>query len=352
MNFARGLITVAVAGALGGSAFAQSISGRFQGSVKMPGGQDSLVVVVDLTKNAKGAWVGAFSMPEIGATDITVDKLTVAQPKVQFQVPVLPGSPSFDGMLSSDGKELRGTFTASGTTSPLTMKRVGDAQIKAAPPNSLLPKEFEGTWHGILDPNNAQIRVLLKLSRAADGTALGIVTNVDQGNRDIPINTIAIKDKILDFEIRSVAIHFHGTLAVTGRTIAGEWSQLTNKAQLTFEKGGFPPNSPMTSAFEGTWQGSIDAGSANKVTLSVKLSRGLDGASVGTIRNTSEAGKEMQATTINLKNRSIEMTFSGLQATFSGTLNAAGNEISGTWVIAGTGLPLTFKRIPATASKP
>lgn len=327
-----------------------TVSGRWQGGLKVPGGQD-LVVTVDLAKNAKGAWIGSFSMPELGATDIPVDQLTVAQTKVHFVVTGTPGSPSFDGNLSADGKELTGTFSDAQTKTPLTFKRTGAPNVKLPPPNTPLAKDFEGTWHATLGTGDSQIRILLKLARAADGAATGMLVNVDQGNREVPMTSIQQKDKVLEFEIRSVAVRFHGTLNAAG-AVAGEWTQMSRSAPLTFERGGFPPNSSLTKGFEGAWQATLDAGAEYKIALVLTLTRAADGSAAGTLRNTSSASKEFPVTTITLKNKSIEFAVQGLSATYSGTLNSAGTEITGTWVQVGTALPLTFKHSTAAEKKP
>jgi hypothetical protein len=327
-----------------------TVSGHWQGSLKV--GSQDLVIVVDLAKNAKGTWIGSFSMPELGATDIPVDQLTVGQTKVHFVVTATPGSPSFDGNLSADGNELTGTFSDPQTKSPLTLRRVGTAHVKLPLPNTPLTKDFEGTWHATLGAGDSQIRMLLKLTRAPDGTATGTVVNVDQGNREVPLTSIQQKDKLLEFDIRSVAVRFHGTLNAAGGAVAGEWSQMSHSAALIFERGGFPPNSPLTKAFDGTWQATLDAGGEYKIVLALTLTRAADGTAAGTLKNTSEPGKELPLTAITLKNKSMEFSVQGLSATYSGTLNNAGTEITGTWTLAGTALPLTFKHLTAADKKP
>jgi hypothetical protein len=326
-----------------------TVSGHWQGSLKMPG-QD-LVIVLDLATNAKGAWIGSFSMPEVGATDIPVDQLSVAQAKVHFVLSVA-GNPAYDGNLSPDGKELTGTFSTGPTKSPLTFARMGAAKVKLPAPNSPLTKDFEGTWHATLNGGDAQLRLLLKLNRAADGTATGVLVNVDQGNREVPIMDIQQKDKTLEFEVRSVAVHYHGTMNTAAGTLKGDWTQMSHTTPLTFERGGFPPNSSLTKAFEGTWQAILDPGGEIKITLGLTLTRGADGAAVGTLKNLSESSKELPLTTIKLQNKSLEFTVQALSSSFSGTLNDAGTEFSGTWIQVGTAIPLTFKRTTAPAKKP
>jgi hypothetical protein len=325
-----------------------TVSGRWQGSLKVPGGAD-MVVFADLVKNSKGAWIGSFSMPEIGSVDIPLDQLSVVQTKVHFVVTSLGGS-SYEGTLSPDGKELTGTFGDARSKTPLNLKRVGAPQVKLPDPNTPLTKDIEGTWHGTLVSGDTQIRMLLKLTRGADGTASGLLVNVDQGNREVPITSVQQKDKSLDFEVRAVGVRYHGMLT-PGGAIGGEWSQMSRSAPLTFERGPFPPNSILPKAMEGTWQAVMDAGGEYKIVLALKLTRAADGTALGSLKNTSDSSRELPVPTITLKNKSMDFTVPGLGAVFGGTLNDAGTEMAGTWVQVGTPLPLTFKHMTAAEKK-
>jgi len=229
-----------------------TLAGRWQGNYKIPGGQD-LGVIVDLTKNPKGAWVGSFSMPEFQANDIPVEQLSVTQNQVHFVVSGVFGNPAFDGSLGSDGK-LSGTFGDPQHKTPLALNRTGAAQVKLPEPSTPIGKDVEGTWHATLSAGDTQTRMLLKLSRAPDGTATGMMINVDQGNREVPLTSIHQKDQTLEFEIRPAVVHYRGTIKAPGGPISGDWTQMSRSAPLTFERGPFPANSQLPKAFEGTWQ--------------------------------------------------------------------------------------------------
>ena len=106
--------------------------------------------------------------------------------------------------------------------------------MKVPPPSSALSKEFEGTWEGTLDDGGKLLRVVLKLSAAADGIATATLISVDQGNKEIPATTVTIKEKQLQLEARAVSGTYSGTLGANG-AIAGVWAQRTNRLPLTFK---------------------------------------------------------------------------------------------------------------------
>jgi hypothetical protein len=350
MNFLYRCITLALAVAsFGFTGFAQNASpttsGRWQGSLKVPGAPD-ITVYFDVTKDAKGSWIGSFSMPEIGVTDIPVDQLSVAEAKVHF---VVPSVGAFDGALSSDGHELSGSFGDPKTKSPLAMKRTGPPQVKLPEPSTPLTKEAEGTWHGTLTSGNLKIRMQLKLTRASNGTGTGGLINVDQGTREATLTGVQQKDKSIDFEILPLAVRYHGTLE--GSKITGQWTQMSRSAPLNFERGPFAPNSQLPKGYEGTWQANLDAGGEYKMLLALNLSAAADGSAVGTLKDNNPQSREMPVTPIVLKDKTLSVAVPGLNANFTGTINAAGTEVSGTWVIADTTLPLTFKHNVASGKK-
>ncbi len=209
-------------------------AGHWEGVLKAP--NQDVALTLDLAKNQKGEWVGTMSMPAQGAQDIPLSDIRVEQDSVHFAMLKSPGAPVLDGKLSADGKAISGTFAAGGQSVPFEVKRTGEASIKAAPPSTPLTKEFEGNWEGALEAGGQQLRLMLKLSRAADGTGAGSLTSVDQGNVEIPIGAITQKDKSLQFDIHAINGSYSGTLSGDGTQITGTWTQAGSSAPLSFKK--------------------------------------------------------------------------------------------------------------------
>lgn len=216
---------------------ASNASGHWEGTLQAPNQQ--IGITVDLAKNDTGLWTGSLSIPQANALDIPIEKISVEEPAVHFVVSGFPGSPLFEGKLSDDGGSLAGTATARDAPIPFQLKRTGNANVKLPPPASALSKDFEGAWEGTLDAGGTQLRLVLNLKPAADGTATGTLTSVDQGNQQIPVTTVSISDKQLKLEVRAVAGTFVGTLEASGE-IAGNWTQGPNSLPLTFKRASTP----------------------------------------------------------------------------------------------------------------
>jgi hypothetical protein len=206
-------------------------SGRWEGTIQIP--DEPLRIDVDLAKNPQGVWIGSISIPASTTLDVPLADITVNGMAVRFMA-ALPDKATFEGKLSADAQSLSGTVTNRMGGVPFRLTRRGAPNVKVPPPSSPLSKEFEGTWEGIISAGGNVIRMVLKLSAAADGTAIGTLTTIDQ-NQEIPVTTVTIKGKQLQLESRSVSATYFGTLGANG-DITGNWIQLGDGPPLTFKR--------------------------------------------------------------------------------------------------------------------
>lgn len=97
------------------------------------------------------------------------------------------------------------------------------------------PKEpIEGIWQGTLAVGAIQLRLVLKISKNADGTLKATLDSVDQGAKDLPIDTITLKESALSFQMKAIGAAFEGSY--NGAEITGEWRQGPGKLPLTFKR--------------------------------------------------------------------------------------------------------------------
>jgi hypothetical protein len=194
-----------------------------------------MVMMVDLATNPAGLWIGSMSLPAGNAIDVPLTKVSMENNTVRFAMADTPGAPSFEGKLSADANDLAGTATAPGGAIPFQLKRKGDANVKLPAVSSALSKEFEGNWEGAIVAGGNSLRVVMKLSRAADGSAAGTMISVDQGGQQIPISTVTVKDQQLRLDVRAVGGVYNGTLGANGE-IEGTWTQGPNSVPLHLKR--------------------------------------------------------------------------------------------------------------------
>jgi murein DD-endopeptidase MepM/ murein hydrolase activator NlpD len=98
----------------------------------------------------------------------------------------------------------------------------------------------EGTWRGTLAaPGTSGLRLVLRISKAADGLLLGSLDSLDQGST-IPIDSVRVTGDTVRIEIKAVAGMFEGTLNAARTELKGTWSQGV-PMPLTFTRDQGPP---------------------------------------------------------------------------------------------------------------
>lgn len=105
-------------------------SGRWEGAISLPTAQ--LAIDVDLRKTGD-AWSGDITIPQQNARDVALTGVAVRGDSVFFEIPGVPGQPTFRGALAADGGTLAGTFTQGSGSFPFSLRRgAGAAQASQA----------------------------------------------------------------------------------------------------------------------------------------------------------------------------------------------------------------------------
>ena len=104
------------------AARAQAVSpcaGHWAGAIELPTGK--LAFDVDLTRQRDGTCAGDISIPQQGAKDIALLNVMARADSMRFTIAGIPGTPTFSGARSSDGKLVTGTFAQGGLSFPFSM---------------------------------------------------------------------------------------------------------------------------------------------------------------------------------------------------------------------------------------
>src|SRR5579859_8187814 len=118
------------------------------------------------------------------------------------------------------------------------------ACFASAQPQSKIPESAFGEWRGSI----ANLRLVLKLDRAGDGSIGGNLISVDQGNVTIPIETIIYQSGSLRLAMKLVSAVYEGRLSEDGTEISGTWQQGGNSVLLVFRRPGAVPISGLKAA--------------------------------------------------------------------------------------------------------
>ncbi|HTV09540.1 MAG TPA: TIGR03435 family protein [Candidatus Aquilonibacter sp.] len=97
-------------------------------------------------------------------------------------------------------------------------------------------KGIDDTWQGTLHLPQRDLRIVLKVSRGADGVLAGTMYSIDQGGQPMKTSSISFQDGTLKVAIQMLDMTYEGKLAADGRSIAGTFTQGDHPIPLVLER--------------------------------------------------------------------------------------------------------------------
>src|ERR1700690_3918768 len=86
-------------------------------------------------------------------------------------------------------------------------------------------QDITGDWQGTLSAGGAELRLVLHITKAADGALNATLDSVDQNSNGIPVSSISLKDSELNLGIDHLHGTYQGRVSADATTISGTWSQ-------------------------------------------------------------------------------------------------------------------------------
>ena len=140
----RKVLTIAVLVHAGVSAQAQDeVAGVWHGEIKIPGQPLAIKIVLNHTDTD---WTGTIDIPAQGAKDLPLININVepdeTDTRITFAISGVPGNPTFEGSLQSDGVIL-GTFSQGGARLKFQLSRDSVGPARPQEPRAPFPYQIE-----------------------------------------------------------------------------------------------------------------------------------------------------------------------------------------------------------------
>jgi uncharacterized protein (TIGR03435 family) len=103
---------------------------------------------------------------------------------------------------------------------------------QAAAPNPA--QDITGTWQGTLHAGQ-NLRIVLKISKAAGGGYKAENYSIDQGGQPIPVDKITLDGSTFKMSVKVINGSYEGKLSADGKSITGNWTQ-GSPVPLNFER--------------------------------------------------------------------------------------------------------------------
>jgi hypothetical protein len=209
------------------------------------------------------------------------------------------------------------------------------------------PPDITGNWQGTEKFYAFEVRTLLHVWKANDGSLVGTLTYLDTGGEVQPVAAISVNESTVVFRTKKggVPLSFVGSLNQNNSSIKGVWDGTTRK--LDFRRVTLPKKESKAahSDIDGYWVGRISDAVCPSATYVFHISKTSDGL-IATWSVPRSGDYNWLATSVNRDGGSLEIELKQTAARFRGTINGQKTVIDGTWtqVSEGKDYPLVLKR--------
>jgi pimeloyl-ACP methyl ester carboxylesterase len=214
-----------------------------------------------------------------------------------------------------------------------------------------LPGAPQGTYSGTLQAGEAQLHLLLHLSKGANGSLRATLDSLEQGVFAIEANSVSFANFNLKLELTSVGARFEGKVSPDHASIDGNWWQGTASIPLKFRREtGAVARKPGDSIFpvEGLWQGAVDT-HGMRLRFQLHISHDTQGALIAALDSLDQGVTGLPANHVALKDSVLHFEIPSVAGVYEGTLNLARNAMTGKWSqTSADNLPLNFQRSDQT----
>ncbi len=206
-------------------------------------------------------------------------------------------------------------------------------------------QDIAGDWQGTLSAGGAELRLVLHITKAPDGSLKATLDSVDQSANGIPVNSITLKDSKLNLDVTAVHGTYEGKVSPDAKTISGTWTQ-GQALPLEFKRASNPLKTEHKAAkpsdIDGAWLGTLDTG-ATKLRVAFHITNTEDGLTA-TMDSLDQGMHGLPMTSVARNGASLKIEAKQLLGVFEGTISSDQSSIDGKWTQAGNTLPLVLKR--------
>lgn len=207
-----------------------------------------------------------------------------------------------------------------------------------------------GHWEGTIQVPDMPVQVEIDLTRDRSGELAGTFTQTQRLN-GLPLANLAVENRAVTFQVKGSPAGerlFKGDVSDDGQSITGKFAQAGYSIPFSLRRTGdarveAPARSArIENALVGTWNGTLEVNGVTRQ-LVLTMANQADGTSSGSIMNVDE-GLEIPISAISQSASDVTLEIKAVGGSYSGALNNAGSEISGTLKQGSTTLPLNFQK--------
>jgi hypothetical protein len=205
---------------------AENVTGRWEGSIQIPGGEFPLIV--DLDRVAGKDWAGSIIIPGLGIKGAPLMDLSVGDSGISFTIKGAlaserTGQAKFKGRVTGAG-QLTGDFLQAGNTAPFVLQKMGPPQVEFQRKSTPISKELEGEWKGDYEMDGYARHVTLTLANHKPAAASAQLVIVGKQTNTVPVELVTEESGFLTIKSSKFGITYEGRLRKEGGEIKGTFT--------------------------------------------------------------------------------------------------------------------------------
>ena len=214
---------------------------------------------------------------------------------------------------------------------------LAQTQTTDSPANEASNGAATTKWFGTLDVKVARLRLMLDVS-IENGKQTGVLTSLDQGNAEIPLDRFTLSDGKMEFAADRIKASFTGPLSDDGQQVVGKFTQMGVTHDLTLAQVEAVPEQHLKVA----WAGDLEAG-GQTLRLQFRELTTDDGQQIVLFDSLTQRAEGM-TTEMKADGQKITFLVPAVRGKFAGTMSDDGNSIDGTWSQLGASYPLSLTK--------
>lgn len=241
-----------------------------------------------------------------------------------------------------------------------------------------------GAWQGNLNIFGSSMRLTLRVTQDEKGALYGTISSPDMGIGGMDVSGVKLKKTTLKFDIPQYNGSFEGKISEDGQSIIGSWYVGEQELPITFRRVAAAPQSvpgaphgvravgpepavnpnssansmsppttvaPKIPVVEEIWTGTYQTPSGAKLKMQLHISHDANGAVSVKMDSLNESVKGIATSNASMTDSKLHFEIPAADITYTGTLSAAKDEMTGPFSRSGGTQPLTFKRSSPAAPK-
>jgi hypothetical protein len=237
------------------------------------------------------------------------------------------------------------------------------------------PQEISaaGAWQGTLNIFGTNMRLTLRVSQDDKGALSGTISSPDMGVGGTDVSSVKLKKTSLKFDIPAYNGSFEGKISDDGQLIIGTWYIGEQTLPITFKRlSSAPPSrptgvravgpepgvnpidprdpkssptsvAPKIPVVEEIWLGTYQTPGGSKLNMRLHVSHDATGTPSVKMDSINEGVNGIRTSNVSITDTSIHFEIPEAAITYTGTLNATHDEMTGPFSRSGGAQPLTFK---------